>query len=188
MRGEGRLRLKQSAWPGARSEVHLRLHDERDQLLLFGRDECLPHLGPLAAMDEGRSADHRRAGRRGGDEIGLALDRRRPLGVGGQIDEGGRAPSVSAKLMIAPPWAIPPIVQISGRISIRAERASASALRNSIPSNWAKGSGLALMRSMSDMSLAQVSCRALAGLVRLGIASLRRRAPAQRFPGDARLR
>ena len=63
------------------------------------------------------------------------------------------APSVSAKLMIAPPWAMPPIVQRSGLIVIRAASASASALMNSIPSNWANGSGLAAMRSISDMRL-----------------------------------
>src|SRR3984885_5414080 len=42
-----------------RSEVHLGLDDERDELLLFRRDEGLPDLSPLAAMDHARAADHR---------------------------------------------------------------------------------------------------------------------------------
>src|SRR5580700_5612874 len=76
-----------------------------------------------------------------------------PLASAGRLMKAAAAPSVSAKLMIAPPWAMPPIVHRSGRISIRAARESASALMNSIPSNWANGSGLALMRSISDMRI-----------------------------------
>src|SRR5262249_42781023 len=135
------------------SEVHLGLHDQRDKLLAFGHDERLPDLGPLAAVHQTRAADHGRAGRSRGNKVGLALKRRVPFPSGGRLMNAAAAPSVSAKLMIAPPWAIPPMVQRSGLISMRAARASASTLKNSIPSNWAKGSGLALMRSISDMHL-----------------------------------
>jgi hypothetical protein len=75
-----------------RLEVHLRLDDKRDELLALGRDARLPDLGSSAAMDDGRAADHDRVNKRAADEVGLALDRRRPPGVGGEIDEGGRGP------------------------------------------------------------------------------------------------
>ena len=72
-----------------RSQVHLCLHDEREDLFVLRDHAGLPDLGSLAAMDQGRAANHGRTGRRGGDEIGFALERRRSPGVGGQIDEGG---------------------------------------------------------------------------------------------------
>jgi hypothetical protein len=58
------LRLFGAERRRARSEVHLRLHDEREQLRLFRRDPGLPDLGSSAAMDGTRMADHRRSGRR----------------------------------------------------------------------------------------------------------------------------
>ena len=46
---------------------------------------------------------------------------------------------------------------------------------NSIPSNWANGSGLALMRSISDMRLPLAVRPSAGGSLRLGIASPTRR-------------
>jgi hypothetical protein len=68
------------------SQRHLRLRHERDELGAVGRDAGLPDRRAAALMDEGRVADQRRAGRRGGDEVGLALERRRALGAVRQID------------------------------------------------------------------------------------------------------
>ena len=138
---------------GARSEVHLRLHDERDELRLFRRDPRLPDLGSFAAMDDVVWPITVEPAGAEATKLVLLSIVAVPLASAGRLIKAAAAPSVSAKLMIAPPWAIPPIVQRSGRISIRAARASASALMNSIPSNWANGSGLALMRSISDMRL-----------------------------------
>src|SRR6185437_8929144 len=96
-----------------------------------------------------------------------------PRATAGRLMKAAVAPSVSAKLMIAPPCAMAPIVQRSGLIVMRAASASLSALMNSIPSNWANGSGLAAMRSISDMPLPLLPGRRAGGSSRLGIASAR---------------
>src|SRR6202044_848000 len=85
-----------------------------------------------------------------------------PFASGGRVTNAAAAPSVSAKLMIAPPWPMSPRVQSSGRIIIRAARASSSTLMNSIPRSWANGSGFALMRSRSDMNPPAPRAEALA--------------------------
>jgi hypothetical protein len=64
-----------------------------------------------------------------------------PLDSAGRLAKAAAPPSVSAKLMIAPPWAKPPSVQRSGLTVMRAVTASDSALRNSIASACANGSG-----------------------------------------------
>ena len=54
------------------SNRHLGLQRERDQFAILSRDARLPDRSAAALMDEGRVADQRRAGRRGGDEVRLA--------------------------------------------------------------------------------------------------------------------
>jgi hypothetical protein len=66
---------------------HLGLDGQRNELALFGCDQRLPDLGPAAAVDEGRAADDGRAGGRGSDKIGLALERCRSLRFRRKVDE-----------------------------------------------------------------------------------------------------
>jgi hypothetical protein len=75
----------------ASSQRHLSLRHERDQLAVLGLDPCQPDLRAAAAMDGRAAADEDRAGLRAGDEIRLALERRRSLRAVGQVDEGRRA-------------------------------------------------------------------------------------------------
>ena len=70
---------------------HLRLRHQRDQLAVLGFDPGLPDLRPPAAVNKRRAADEDRADRGAGEEVRLALERRRALGFGSQTDEGGRA-------------------------------------------------------------------------------------------------
>src|SRR5208337_358732 len=74
-----------------------------------------------------------------------------PFAPSGRPTKAAAPPSVPVKLMTARRCAKPPRMQRADRTTKRG--ASGSALVNATPSNWANGSGWALMRSKSDMPL-----------------------------------
>ena len=89
-----------------RSQRHLGLQHERDQLSLRSLDPRLPDLGPPAEVDEGAATDQRRAGRRARDEVCFcSRASSAPFASSGRLAKAAAPPSVSAKPTIAPPWA-----------------------------------------------------------------------------------